>query len=74
MKQGREIQRMMRDARLRAGLTQAELAKLMRTAQSTIARLECGGRSPSYMTLEKWAEVTGHQLEVQMVRMSLRDI
>jgi len=54
-------------ARLEAGLTQAELAQLMRTTQSTIARLETGGRHPNLTTLEMLAKVTGKRLEVRFV-------
>jgi ribosome-binding protein aMBF1 (putative translation factor) len=46
-------------ARLRAGLSQAELAELaarMRTSQSTIARLESGQTLPSTKTLLRDAE------------------
>jgi transcriptional regulator with XRE-family HTH domain len=68
MKQQEGIPEMLTGARLEAGLTQAELAKLMRTTQSTIARLETGGRYPNLTTLDKWAEVTGHRLEVRMIR------
>ena len=38
-------------ARLRAGLSQADLAARMRTSQSTIARLESGQTLPSTKTL-----------------------
>ena len=67
-KQRQYIPQMMAAARLEAGLTQVEMARLMRTTQSTIARMETGGRHPNLTTLEKWAEVTGHRLEVQMIR------
>jgi transcriptional regulator with XRE-family HTH domain len=63
-----DIHLTMTAARLEAGLTQAELAKLMRTTQSTIARLETGGRYPNLTTLDKWAEVTGHGLEIRFIR------
>jgi ribosome-binding protein aMBF1 (putative translation factor) len=53
-------------ARQRAGLSQVELAKRMRTTQSTIARLERGGRSPSIKTLRKLAEATGSRLVVHL--------
>lgn len=45
-------------ARVRAGLTQAELAKRMRTKQSVIARLESGSQMPSVNTLLKFAKAT----------------
>jgi DNA-binding XRE family transcriptional regulator len=43
-------------ARLRAGLSQAELATRMGTSQSTIARLENGHTLPSTKTLLRYAE------------------
>ena len=49
-------------ARLRAGLSQADLAARMRTSQSTIARLESGQTLPSTKTLLRYAEATGKQI------------
>jgi transcriptional regulator with XRE-family HTH domain len=46
-------------ARLRAGLSQAELAARMGASQSTIARLENGHTLPSTKTLLRYAEATG---------------
>jgi transcriptional regulator with XRE-family HTH domain len=51
-------------ARLRAGLSQAELAKRMNTTQSTIARLESGRGKPSTRTLSRFAKATGHRLKI----------
>ena len=51
-------------ARVRAGLSQAELAKRMRTTQSTIARLESGRGRPSTRTLSRFAKATGHRLKI----------
>lgn len=51
-------------ARARSGLSQAELAKRMRTTQSTIARLESGRGRPSTRTLARFAEATGHRLKI----------
>jgi transcriptional regulator with XRE-family HTH domain len=51
-------------ARLRSGLSQAELAKRMRTTQSTIARLESGRGKPSTRTLSRFAKATGHRLKI----------
>jgi len=45
-------------ARVRAGLTQAELAQRMGTTQSAIARLESGVRLPSVKTLLRFAKAT----------------
>jgi transcriptional regulator with XRE-family HTH domain len=51
-------------ARARAGLSQAELAKRMKTTQSTIARLESGRGKPSTRTLLRFAKATGHRLKI----------
>ena len=45
-------------ARVRAGLTQAELAQQMGTTQSAIARLESGAQLPSVKTLLRFAKAT----------------
>ena len=51
-------------ARLRAGLSRAQLAKRMKTTQSTIARLESGRGLPSTRTLGRFAKATGHRLKI----------
>ena len=51
-------------ARIRAGLSQAELARRMKTTQSTIARLESGRGRPSTRTLDRFAKATGHRLRI----------
>jgi transcriptional regulator with XRE-family HTH domain len=51
-------------ARQRAGLSQAELARRMKTTQSTIARLESGRGLPSTRTLGRFAKATGHRLKI----------
>jgi ribosome-binding protein aMBF1 (putative translation factor) len=53
-------------ARLRAGLSQAELAARMGTSQSTIARLENGHTLPSTKTLLRYAEATGSRFHVRL--------
>jgi DNA-binding XRE family transcriptional regulator len=52
------------DARLRARLTQAELAQRIGTTQSAVARMESGRYKLSQSTLEKYAEATGSRLRV----------
>jgi ribosome-binding protein aMBF1 (putative translation factor) len=52
-------------ARLRAGLSQAELAARMRTSQSTIARRD-GQTLPSTKTLLRYAEATGSKFHVRL--------
>jgi ribosome-binding protein aMBF1 (putative translation factor) len=51
-------------ARLRAGLSQAQLARRMNTTQSTVARLESGRGRPSTRTLDRFAKATGHRLKI----------
>ena len=53
-------------ARLRAGLSQAELAERMGTSQSAIARLESGQTLPSTKTLLRFAEATKSKVELRL--------
>ena len=50
------------EARGRAGLTQAQVARRMKTTQTAIARLEGGRVKPTTRTLERYARATGHRL------------
>lgn len=52
------------DARVKAGLTQEQLAERMETSQSTIARLESGRTMPSGRTLARYAKATGTKLKI----------
>ncbi len=61
------IAQLMRTARLQAGLKQSELAELMATSRTTITRMESGRDYPQIATLERWAELTGKQLEIRLV-------
>lgn len=54
------------EARTRAGLTQAEVARRMGTSQAAVARMEGGGVAPSMATLSKYAKATGSRLRVQL--------
>ncbi len=54
----------MLEARSRAGLTQSQVARRMRTTQTAIARLEGGRIKPSTRTLERYARATGHRLVI----------
>lgn len=51
-------------ARAKSGLSQAELARKMKTTQSAIARLESGKAHPSTRTLWKLAAATGTRLKI----------
>ena len=59
-------------ARNRAGLSQAELARRMKTTQSTVARLESGRGRPSTRTLDRFAKATGHRLKIVFEPMAKR--
>jgi ribosome-binding protein aMBF1 (putative translation factor) len=54
-------------ARTRAGLSQAALAKRMRTTQSAVARIESGRHWPSRRTLERYAQATGTRAVIRLV-------
>ena len=50
------------DARRRAGLSQRQLARTARTAQSVVARIELGETSPSWATLSRLLAAAGFTL------------
>ena len=52
------------EARSRAGMTQEQLARRMKTTQAVVARLEGGGTRPSTRTLERYARATGSRLRI----------
>jgi ribosome-binding protein aMBF1 (putative translation factor) len=54
-------------ARTKAGLTQADVARKMRTTQSVIARIESGSNPPNLKTLERYAQAVGRRIEVKLV-------
>jgi ribosome-binding protein aMBF1 (putative translation factor) len=54
-------------ARVRANLSQADLAKRMRTTQSAVARIESGKHWPSRRTLERYAKATGTRPVIKLV-------
>ena len=56
---GFEISRAFIQARIKAGLTQEELANRLRTTQSVIIRLESGQCLPSTDTINRFAQATG---------------
>jgi DNA-binding XRE family transcriptional regulator len=51
--------------RLKARLTQEEIAKKMGTTQSAIARIESGAQLPSMKTIESYAHALGKFPEVR---------
>jgi transcriptional regulator with XRE-family HTH domain len=58
-------------ARRDAGMTQAQLASVLDTTQSAVARLESAGANPRLKTLERVMEAMGQRLELS--RSPLRD-
>ena len=52
------------DARTKANLRQADVARRMKTSQTAIARLESGQGNPSLSTLRKYAKATGTKLRL----------
>ena len=59
-----QLAQMLIEARTRAGLSQPQLARRMKTSQSYIARLESGSVTPSTRALERFAAATGSRLRI----------
>ena len=55
-------------ARERAGMSQRELARKARTAQSVVARIELGDTSPSWATLNRLLRAAGFVLSAGLKR------
>ena len=55
---------LIREARLRAGLSQAELAGRAGVPQSTVGRIESGARTPSAELVERLILAAGFELRV----------
>jgi transcriptional regulator with XRE-family HTH domain len=56
-----------REARLKAGLTQTELASRLGRERAQIARWETGGQEPSFANLTAAVEACGYELEVAVI-------
>ncbi|WP_027370886.1 helix-turn-helix domain-containing protein [Desulfovermiculus halophilus] len=57
---------MLIEARAKAGLSQEQLAQRMGMKQTSVARIESGRHNPSMKTLQRYAEATGHKLQIRM--------
>jgi transcriptional regulator with XRE-family HTH domain len=55
---------LVRTTRLSAGITQAELGRLLGMSQAAVARMERPGANPTVATLERLIHATGHRLEL----------
>ncbi|GAC1319650.1 MAG: hypothetical protein NVSMB25_10780 [Thermoleophilaceae bacterium] len=58
---------LIREARLRAGMTQAQLARCAGRPQSVIARWESGGVEPSLRTVREICRAAGMELDIRVV-------
>jgi transcriptional regulator with XRE-family HTH domain len=58
---------LLKDARLRSGLSQRELARRAGTSQSVVARIELGETSPSWDTLDRLLAAAGFALDVRLL-------
>jgi uncharacterized protein len=58
---------LLRTARRHAGLTQAQLGERAGLSQAEVARLERAGSNPTAATLERLLRATGHRLELRRV-------
>lgn len=61
-----ELARELIAARAHAGLSQGDVAALMGTTQSVIARLESGRRTPSMRTVQRYADAVGARAVVRI--------
>ena len=57
---------LLRQARLKAGLSQRDLARRADTAQSVVARIELGLTSPSFETLSRLLAAAGFEIDPQL--------
>lgn len=62
------------DARSRAGITQAQLAKRAGTSQPAVARYESGQSYPSTATLSRLLRACGFDIDVKLKRASIADL
>ena len=60
------IPNLVREARRRAGFTQAELAKRAGVPKSTVGRIESGARSPSTEMVERLVRAAGLDVSVSL--------
>ncbi len=59
-----QLAKLLIEARTRAGLSQPQLARRMKTSQSYVARLESGSVTPSTRALERFAAATCSRLRI----------
>ena len=64
---GMSISNIVREARRRAGLTQADLVRRAGVPKSTVGRIESGARSPSARMVERLVHAAGLQVSVTLM-------
>ncbi|MFN2604386.1 MAG: helix-turn-helix transcriptional regulator [Gemmatimonadaceae bacterium] len=64
---------LLKTARTAAGLSQRQLAKKARTAQSVVARIELGERNPSLATLTRLLKAAGFSWSAELQRIPVID-
>lgn len=67
------LMNIIRQLRLRADVTQQELARKAGTSQSTIAAYETGSKSPTLRTLERLAKAVNLELNLGVISMLSRE-
>ncbi|SFC60127.1 helix-turn-helix domain-containing protein [Butyrivibrio sp. YAB3001] len=67
-----DITRAILDARIRAGMTQIELAEKSGISQADISRLEKGTRNPSIALLKRLAEAMDSTLKIEFIPKGLQ--
>ena len=60
------LRNLVREARKRAGLTQADLGRRAGVPQSTVARIESGVRTPSTDLVERLVRAAGFEIRVSL--------
>ena len=68
-----EAAKLLKAARIQAGMTQRELARKARTAQSVVARIELNETSPSWTTLTRILAAAGFRVSPDLVRIPKLD-
>ena len=69
----KEVARLLKTARLRAGMTQRDLARKAQTAQSVVARIELGETSPTWNTLARLLRAAGFNVVPELRRIRRLD-
>ena len=65
---------LIRSARVRAGLTQAELAERAGVTQPVVSRAESPGANPRYATLDRLVRAAGARLELSVRPVDMSEV